>query len=365
MAISKPQSVWVYVASYLTGDGAALHIYEMDLHSGNLTPLGTAAGVQLSYYLTADPERRILFATDAAEACAGAPGGAVASYAIDRANGALTFLNHQSAGGSETCYLSVAPNGKFVLVANYTGGNLAVLPVRSDGQLGQATSLVNHEGSSINADRQEGPHPHSVLFDPQHRFALSADLGADKIFIYRFDSDTGTLTPNDPPHFEVTAGAGPRHMVFHPNHRVLYVINELHSTVNAMSYDASSGTLRDHQTISALPDGYSGQNDSADIHVHPSGRFLYGSNRGHESIVIFRIDEQSGTLSLVGHESIQGEFPRGFGIDPTGTFLLTANEHTDTIVTFRIDPTSGRLTPTGKITQVPQPASIRFVSRFA
>ncbi len=235
-------------------------------------------------------------------------------------------------------------------------------PILDDGRLGDASDFVQHAGSSTNSSRQSAPHAHSIVADPANRYAFSPDLGLDKILSYKLDLTAGKLVPNDPPHAAVAAGAGPRHFDFHPNSRFTYVINELDSTITGFTYDESNGTLSEIQTISTLPDDFEGKSYTADVHVHRYGRFLYGSNRGHDSIVIFQIDESNGQLSTIGHEPTQGEAPRNFGLDPTGTFLFAANQATDTIVTFRIDQETGNLNPTGQITEMPAPVCLQFVT---
>jgi 6-phosphogluconolactonase len=238
---------------------------------------------------------------------------------------------------------------------------VAILPVQDDGRLGEATDVVQHQGTSVNPQRQEGPHAHSITVDPTNRYAFAADLGLDKIMIYRLDLTRGKLQPNDEPWAQVHAGAGPRHFAFHPNGHYAYVINEIDSTLTAFTYQSTNGTLRTVQTVSTIPGDFSGTNYCADIHVAPSGKFVYGSNRGHDSIVTFATDETTGKLTCVGHESTQGRTPRNFTIDPTGTFLLAANQSTDTIVTFRIDQQTGKLLSTGHVTEVPTPVCVQVI----
>jgi 6-phosphogluconolactonase len=254
--------------------------------------------------------------------------------------------------------------GKFVLVAHYAGGCVSVLPIREDGRLGEPTDIIRHQGSGVNPQRREAPHPHSVNLDAANRFLFVPDLGLDKIMIYRVDATQGKLKPNDEPWARVKAGAGPRHFDFHPNGKYAYVINELDSTFTAFAYDNERGRLREIETVSTLPEGFTGTNTCADVHVAPSGKFLYGSNRGHDSIATFAINEDTGKLTYVAHEPTQGKTPRNFAIDPTGNFLLAANQNSDTIVTFRIDRTTGKLSPTGDVTRVPMPVCLKmtFVS---
>jgi 6-phosphogluconolactonase len=249
-----------------------------------------------------------------------------------------------------------------VLVANYGGGSVSVLPIQSDGRLGPATGFVQHEGSSVNPRRQERPHAHSMNLDAANRFAFAADLGLDKVLVYRFDANRGTIVPNDPPAATVAPGSGPRHFAFHPRGRNAYVINEMTSTVTAFRYDAGRGRLTELHTISTLPQGFTGNNSTAEVQVHPSGRFLYGSNRGHDSIAIFSIDSDTGRLTQVGHQPTGGRTPRNFGIDPTGVYLLAANQESSTVTVFRIDPRTGRLTPTGQTVNVPVPVCVKMMA---
>jgi 6-phosphogluconolactonase len=283
---------------------------------------------------------------------------------VDPRSGALTLLNQQSSVGDGPCYLIVDKAGKNVLVANYGGGSVSVLPVGADGKLGEATAAIQHHGSSVNPQRQKEPHAHSINLDAANRFAFVADLGMDKVLIYKFDTTKGTLVANDPLSASVNPGAGPRHFAFHPGGRYAYVINEIQCTVTAFLYDASRGALTELQTISTLPDGeqvkpaYS----TAEVQVHPSGKFLYGSNRGHDSIAVFAIDQKTGKLTRVENEPTQGKTPRNFGIDPTGAYLLAANQNSDSIVVFRIDPSTGALTPTGQSVAAPSPVCVKFVA---
>ncbi|MGH9883474.1 MAG: lactonase family protein, partial [Pyrinomonadaceae bacterium] len=311
-------------------------------------------------FLTIDGSRQYLYAVNEVGEFSGKPGGAVSAFAIDSRTGNLTFLNQQTSSGADPCHLIVDRRRKFLLVANYTGGNLSVLSIQRDGSLGPATDLVQHEGSSIK-EQQKGPHAHCIILDASDRHALAADLGVDKVMIYRFDETTGKLKPNKQPWFSLKPGAGPRHLTLHPRGKYLYVINELDSTMSAFSYDGVNGTLRLLETVSTLPDVFSGRSYCADLHVSPSGKFLYGSNRGHDSIVVFAIDESTGRLKYLEHASTQGKWPRNFTIDPTGRFLLVANQHSDSVVTFRIDPETGRLKATGHVAEIPTPVCLKFV----
>jgi 6-phosphogluconolactonase len=367
MAQQNQSETRVYVGTY-TGklghvDGAAegIYLYRFDPTTGALTYVSVAPGITNPSFLAIDPEQRALYAVSEMKTPDGRAGGAVSAYHIDPATGNLTHLNQQSTGGADPCHLSVDATGKFLLVANYTSGSVAMFPIEADGSLGERSDFVQHEGSSIDPNRQQGPHAHSFMIDPGNRYAFAPDLGMDKVMQYKLDLAQGKLIPNDPPWVQIQAGQGPRHFDFHPSRRYAYVINELGSTVTAFAYDEAQGTLNAIQTLSTLPANFSGRSHCADIHVHPSGQFVYGSNRGHDSIAIFSVDEATGQLTALGHESTQGRTPRNFAIDPTGTILLAANQDTSTVVTFWIDAQTGKLTPTGEIAAVPTPVCLKLV----
>ena len=254
---------------------------------------------------------------------------------------------------------SIAPGN--APVANYSGGSIACLPIGEDGRLGEATSFIQDKGKGADPTRQEGPHAHSVNVDAGNRFAFAADLGLDKVFIFRLDPAAGKLTPNDPAWVALPLGSGPRHFAFHPNGRFAYVINELKSTITAMRYDAQRGPLPPLATVSTLPEGFTGRNWPAEVQVHPSGKFLYGSNRGDDSIATFALDESTGEPRFLGVESTQGKNPRNFAIDPTGRYLLVANQDSDNIVVFAIDSGSGKLHPTGNSLRIPAPVCVKFM----
>jgi len=355
------EKMLVYVGTYTRRGSKGIYIYVMDPETGSLKPAGKAVNLNNPSFLAISPQKGSLYAVNEVHSFMGRRSGAVSSFMIDGETGELTPLNSKPSGGTSPCYVTVDGTGRYVLTANYSSGSLCVLPVMDDGSLGEATDIIQHEGSSIDPKRQMGPHAHSVVVDPSNRYVYAADLGIDKIMIYKFDVERGKLKPNDQPWVRTQPGAGPRHFTFHPNERFAYVINELDSTIIAFSYDRESGRLKPVQTVSTLPDGYEGANYPADIHVDPSGMFLYGSNRGHDSIAIYRIDGETGRLSLIGHESTRGRSPRNFAIDPSGDFLLVANQDTDNIVGFRIDRETGMLEPTGEETKVPAPVCIKFL----
>jgi len=355
------ERVLVYVGTYTHGESEGIYIFRLDQDTGGLEPIGKATNITNPSFLAVSPNKQYLYAVNEVGSFEGKRTGAVSSYSINLETGELTFLNTKPSGGASPCYVTVDGTGRYILVANYANGSVCVLPIMDDGSLGDATDIVQHRGSSVNPKRQEGPHAHSVILDPSNRYAYVADLGIDKIMIYKFDSERGKLIPNDQPWTSTHPGAGPRHFTIHPNQRFAYVINELDSTITAFSFDSETGRLKPMQTISTLPEGYEGTNYPADIHVSPSGRFLYGSNRGHNSIVIYNIDEETGRLSMIGHESTRGGIPRNFAIDPNGKFLFVANKESDNIVAFRLDEDTGLLEPIGEEVKVPTPVCIRFL----
>jgi 6-phosphogluconolactonase len=360
-ATKGPGTLWVYIGTYTQRGSRGIYRAELDLAAGRLESLRLAAEVVNPSFLAIHPSHKFLYAVGEVGDFAGGKGGAVSALAIDPASGGLSLLNQKSSRGSGPCHVVVDRSGKFVLVANYGGGSVACLPIRPDGSLGDATAFVQHAGSSVDPRRQKGPHAHSVNLDRANRFAFVGDLGLDKVMIYRFDAAQGTLAANDPPWAKVAPGAGPRHFAFHPNGRFAYVINEMHSTVTGFSYDADRGALETIGTVSTLPEGFSGSSTTAEVQVHPSGKFLYGSNRGHDSIAVFAIDADTGKLTPVGHASTQGKAPRNFGIDPTGRWLLAANQDSDSIVVFRIDGQTGKLLSLGPGLRVPMPVCVKFM----
>jgi 6-phosphogluconolactonase len=351
----------VYIGTYTRGKSEGIYLYYMDKSTGALEFASAAGGIENPAFLAIHPQQSYLYAVNEVGQFAGKPSGGVSAFAIDPETGELTFLNQQSSQGPGPCHLSVDHTGQYVLVANYSGGSVAVLPINSDGKLGEATDFVQHEGSSVNPRRQEKPHAHSIMVDESNRYVFVPDLGMDKIMIYRLNLTEGKLEPNDEPWAKVKAGAGPRHFDFHPNGKYAYVINELDNTLIAFAYDGTRGSLREIQTISTLPEDFSGTSYCADVHVSPSGKFVYGSNRGHDSIAIFGIDEDTGRLTPVGYEPTQGKMPRNFGIDPAGAFLLAANQDSDNVVVFRIDRQTGSLRSTGSMIEVPKPVCVKMI----
>jgi 6-phosphogluconolactonase len=342
------------------GQGEGIHIYGMDQDSGALRPVLTVKDVKNPSYLAFHPHRPLLYAVNELKSYRGEATGTLSAFALDPQNGQLRYINRVVTHGTDPCHVTVHGSGKHALVTNFASGSIAVLPIREDGGLAEASEVVQHRGSSKDPVRQSGPHAHSVTFDSTGRFAYVPDLGLDKLMIYRFDAEGGTLTPHDQPWLETRPGAGPRHFVFHPDDGSAYLINELDSTIVSLEYDGESGRLKENQTVSALPESFRGKSTCADIMVEPSGRFLYASNRGHDTIAIFRIDRGSGKLESLGHESTRGRTPRNFTIDASGTFLFAANQDTDDIACFRIDRRSGGLSPAGSFS-APTPVCVKIL----
>ncbi len=352
----------VFIGTYTGGTTGSEGIYALtfDDATGALTPRGLAAATASPSFLTISTDRRTVFAVNELETYEGAPGGSVTSFAVDGRGATLTRINTQPTRGAHPCHLELDRTGRFLAVANYTGGNYAVLPVGGGGRLDPAVAVVAGTGRGPTA-RQEGPHGHAVTFDAANRFLIATDLGLDRVLIYRFDAKTGALAPHQPPSVALAAGAGPRHFAFHPNGRQAFVINELDSTITSLAWDAASGAFSTIGTVSTLPAGLKTASTTAEIQVHPSGRFVYGSNRGHDSIAVFSV-APAGTLSLVEIKSTRGRTPRNFTIDPTGRWLLAANQESSTIVVFAIDASTGALTPVGTPVASPTPVSILFAN---
>jgi 6-phosphogluconolactonase len=351
----------VYVGTYTDGDSEGIYIYQLDMSTGELRQIGVARNVDNPSYLVIDAARQRLYAVNELSNYGGRPGGGVSSFAI-QATGELSFINQQFSHGGAPCYLTLDRTGRYLFAVNYSGGNVVVMPISEDGELREPSDIVGHSGSGLNPERQEGPHPHSIILDHANNYAFVPDLGLDKVMQYHFDRDKGRLCANQRPWIEARPGSGPRHMVFHPNRRCAYVINELSSTIAAYAYDSTSGTLETLQIISTVPEEYSGANLAADLHLSPNGKFLYGSNRGHDSIAIYAVDQATGWLAQIDCIATQGRVPRGFAIDSTGTFLLAANQDSHELVTFRIDQEKGVITPTGYRVQIPSPVCLKLMS---
>ncbi|MDX1982656.1 MAG: lactonase family protein [Bryobacteraceae bacterium] len=362
LAAKTPREYLVYFGTYTRKNSKGIYVSRLDARTGALTEPVLAAEVGSPSFVAIHPTGQYLYAVSEQEATGGQPGGAVTSFVIDRASGKLTRLNQVSSKGGGPCHLNVDRSGKTLVVVNYGTGSTAAMAVKADGSLAESLSYIQHQGSSVNKQRQQGPHAHSVNISPDNRFAMVADLGLDKVLVYRLDPAKSAIEPNEPASTSVKPGSGPRHFTFHPSGRYAYVINEIASTVTAFSYDAARGALTEIATISTLPAGFSGNNSTAEVVAHPGGRFLYGSNRGHNSIAVFRIDRKTGGITLIDNTSTQGEIPRNFAIDPTGKWLFAANQNSASVVVFAIHAKTGKLTATGKSVNVDTPVCVRFVA---
>jgi 6-phosphogluconolactonase len=367
-APASHKKYFVYVGTYTAEAGSTskgIYAYRFDSETSELTPIGLAAETTNPSFLAVHPNHRFLYAVNETGNYQGQKSGAVSAFAIDRATGKLTLLNEVASKGADPCYITVDKTGKYVLVANYTGGSVAVFPLLEDGRLGEASAFIQHTGHGADPERQEGPHAHSIDLSFDERFAIVDDLGLDETLVYKFDRTKGTLSLNDPQVYTTLAkadpGAGPRHFAFNPNGKFAYVVNEIQSTVSVFSYDGSAGVLRRLQTISTYPKDFSAHNDDAEIEVLPSGKFLYASNRGHDSIAVFAIDPDKGTLTPIEYAPTKGKTPRSFEIAPGGSLLFAANEKSNNIVIFSIDARTGGLTPTGKVLDVSEPVCVKFV----
>lgn len=353
----------VYIGTYTGPKSKGIYVSRLDMENGTLSEPELAAESTSPSFLAVHPTEKYLYAVNETNTFTDETGG-VSAFAIDRATGKLQALGQQSSEGAGPAHLTIDKGGRNVLVANYGGGSVAVLPINTrDGKLRSGSSFVQHKGHSVNPQRQAAPHAHSITTDPSGRFVYVADLGLDWIVIYQLDERKGLLTLNDPPNAKVEPGAGPRHFSVHPSGRYGYVINELNCTVTVFTRDTNTGGLTVLETVSALPPNVQMQSafSGAELEVHPSGRYLYTSIRGHNSIALFTIDQNTGRLTYVGSTPTQGDTPRGFGIDPQGKYLLAGNQNSDTVVVFRIDDATGKLTPTGSKIDVGSPVCIKFV----
>ena len=346
---------FVFFGTHRSGPGIGFSVAHFNTDTGVLTtPKFDGEAVEPAYFVI-HPDGRHLYTCNS-----GVPGG-VSAYAIDPKTAHLTLLNKVPSGGDDASYVCLDQTSRFVFVANYTGGNLAAFAIDPDGRIGARTGFAQHTGRSVDPQRQTHAYAHSIIIDPTNRFVLTADLGLDKLFVYRFDEKTGALTPNDPPFATVKPGSGPRHVKFHPNGKWVYLINEMGCTITAFNWNTTTGALTEFQSIPTLPADFTGTNTCAEVVVHPNGRFLYGSNRGHDSIAVFAIDPANGRLSLIQHAASRGKKPRNFAFDPTGNWIVCTNHDSDNAVVFRVDGSTGRLTPTGQPVAVPFPFCERFL----
>jgi len=352
---------WImYAGTYTRGSSKGIYAARFESATGKLASIGLVAETPNPTFLAVHPNQRFLYAVNEISDYQGQKAGSVSAYSIDAVTGALTLLNRVSARGTGPCHLAVHKTGKWLFVANYAGGSTAAFPVQQDGKLGEASAFFQHAGSSVHPQRQTGPHAHMAALSPDNRLLMVPDLGLDQVLTYRLDASKGGLAPNDPPFVKMAAGAGPRHLAFRPDGKFVYVLNEMQSTVTAFAYNAAQGSMKDLQTLSTLPEGHTARNSTAEIFVHPKAKFLYTSNRGHDSIAIFRIDPKKGTLTAAERVPTQGKAPRNFAIDPSGAYLLAANQDSGNVVVFRIDQKTGGLTPAGSTLEIPFPVSLVF-----
>lgn len=349
----------VFISAFAAGDDGAIHAYQLETKTGRLKLVHRTTDVEHPFFMAVSPDREFLYSIHA-EKFGGEDHEQVAAYEIEGRTGRLKLLDHQSALGSGSCYLDVDATGKTVLVANYFTGSVASLPVMEDGSLGEASSFIQHAGSSVDPKRQDGPHAHCIVISPDNRFAYAADLGIDQVLGYRLDAATAKLSPNQQPFVKTPPGAGPRHLTFHPNGKHVYVINELKNSVTLFDYVAASGMLIKRQTISTLPDDFDGTSYCADVKVTPNGKFLYGTNRGHDSIAAYSVGDD-GRLTLIGMEPSLGNGPQNLAITPCGELLICANMPENNVVVFRIDPETGGLKSVGEPVSMPKPTCIMLL----
>jgi 6-phosphogluconolactonase len=357
----SPGAIPVYIGTYTGEKSKGIYVSRFDTATGRLTAPELAVATPSPSFLALHPGGSFLYAAGENTRLGGKAIGAVSAFSRDAKTGQLTLLNCQSSGGAGPCHVAVDSTGKCLLVANYGDGSIAALAIRADGTLAEPGTIIKNRGSSVDPGRQAGPHGHFIIPDPANRFALACDLGLDKVLVYQLDSPKATLTANDPPFAEVKPGSGPRHLAFHPSGRFVFLINEMGATLVAFAYDAGRGTLKELQSMSTLPEGFTGAKSCAEVQVHPSGKFVYGSNRGHDSIAVYGFDSGSGKLTFLECQSTLGKTPRHFALDPSGQWLLAENQDSDNIVVFRIDGNTGHLSPTGQTVSVGAPVCAVFV----
>jgi 6-phosphogluconolactonase len=361
------QETLVYVGTNTGPKSKGIYLYRLqaknDVVSQNilLVPMGLAAETPSPTFLALDEKRRLLFAANEVDTYQGRAVGAVSSFSIDAKSGKLTQLSQQSSMGPGPCQLVLDKSGKYLLVANYAGGSVAVLPVSGDGKIGPATCSIQHKGKGADPKRQAGPHAHCVTLDPSNKIAFVCDLGLDKVIAYRFDAEHGTLTADEALTISTKPGAGPRHLVFRPDGKYAYVVNEINSTVTGYAYDATSGKLTELQTESTLPAYFDGPNTAAEIAVHPSGKWLYVSNRGNETVVLFDIDRDTGKITYTEEQNTGGKKPRHFSLQPNAKHMVIANQGSDNLLVTRVDDTNGRLKPSGIFSEAPSPTCAVFL----
>lgn len=356
---SKSGDYLVYVGTYTRNNSKGIYAYKFSTRTGKLNPLDLAAEIASPSFLTIHPNGKVLYAVS--EAVPGQKEGSVSAFTIDKTSGKLTRLNTVSSRGTSPCHLVADKTGKTLVVVNYGNGVTTAYGIKDDGSLTEATSTIQHKGASVNARRQQGPHAHSVNLSADNRYAVVADLGLDEVLVYKLDAAANKIEPNNPPSVRLHPGGGPRHFAFHPNGKVAYANHEMGSYVSVMSWDAARGAFSVIEALPTLPSDFTGTNNTAHTDVHPSGRFVYVSNRGHDSIAVFAVDKKDGTLQRVEITPTQGKVPRNFGIDPSGQYLIAANQESNNLVVFRIDQKTGRLTPTGQTLENGAPVCVKFL----
>lgn len=359
--LSTDNAMLIYIGTYTGVKSKGIYVSRFNGATGQLAAPELAAATTNPSFVALHPNRRFLYAVSETGMLHGKRTGTVSAFSINAQTGQLALLNQESSGGMGPCHMAVDGAGKCLLVANYGSGSIAALPIQATGALAEPGTIIQHQGSSVNPQRQAGPHAHFITPDPANRFALACDLGLDQVLVYRLDPAKAMLVANNPPFATVQPGAGPRHLAFHPSGRFVFLINEMGSTLTALAYDAKRGALKDLQTVSTLPGTFVGKSTCAGVQVHPSGRFVYGSNRGDDSIAVFGFDPKDGKLTLVEHQPTQGKTPRHFALDPTGQWLLAENQGSDNVVIFRVDGKTGRLSATGQTVTVGSPVCAVFV----
>jgi 6-phosphogluconolactonase len=351
----------MYVGTYTEGTSKGVYAYKFDNKTGKMTPMGLMAESADPTFLALHPSGKYLYAVNEVDTFKGKRAGAVTAWSIDHATGKLTLLNQVSTASPGPCHLIVDATGKTLMVANYSGGSFTSLPIGPDGKLGEATSFIQLHGSSIDKARQSEPHGHSVNLTKNNKFMLGADLGTDKVMIYKLDAAKATLTPNDPPFAMVKAGSGPRHLVVAPDQKHVYVLSEMGSLLSTFEFNQDTGAMKEIDTASTLPADFKGQSACAEIQIDAKGTHIYASNRGHDSIAVFDIDGKTAKPKLVQTISTGGVMPRAFVLDPTGNFLIAGNQKTDSITTFKVDQTTGKLSATGDKIALGSPVTFVFL----
>lgn len=361
-AAEPSPKMWVFFGTYTGKNSKGIYRAEFDAATGKLGTPELAAETTSPSFLAIHPNRTHLFCVGEISTFEGKKAGGVSSFTLNTKTGELKLINQQSSVGPGPCHIACDKAGKNVIVANYGGGSTTVIPVGADGKLGPASSFVQHKGSGVNKSRQESPHAHSVNLDAANKFAIVADLGLDKLLVYKFDSAKGTIEPNEPAAFQLHGGAGPRHFAFHPNGKLAFTNNELDSSVTSMTWNDEKGTFTKVSNLSTLPAPHKG-NSTAETVVHPSGKFVYVSNRGHNSIAIFEVNQSSGELKAIGHQGEGVKVPRNFNIDPTGKWMIVCNQDGHDAIVYAIDQSTGQLKPTGEKVAVGAPVCVKFVAR--